>query len=285
MRAWALMATTTESEPKLREDSAVDPRDERRGPAVRRMFAGIAGRYDLLNRIISGGRDQAWRRKAVKMAELRGGERVLDLCCGTGDLALMFALAQPAPASVVACDFTREMLDIAAAKLDTARDQRSEVRGQRSEPADHGPLTTSFHLCAGDALRLPFADATFDVVSVGYGVRNFQDIDAGLREMARVLKPGGRAVILECTPARGVIGRCANWYINRVIPWVGNRLTRSSHRAYSYLADSIQLFPDAEALKQRMEGAGFANVSYRKLNLGTMAIHIGERLNSAEAKL
>lgn len=249
------MTTATEPEPKLRGDSAIDPRDQSRGPAVRAMFAGIAGRYDLLNRIISGGRDQAWRRRAVKMAALRGGEHVLDICCGTGDLALMFAFAKPSPASVTASDFTPEMVHIAADKA-----RRAGI---------------TMPLCVADALKLPFADATFDVIGVGYGVRNFQDLDAGLREMARVLKPGGRAVILECTPARGAIGRMAGWYINRVVPWVGNRLTRSRDKAYSYLADSIALFPDAEALKVRMASAGFSNVRYRKLNLGTMAIHIG----------
>ncbi|MBZ0136098.1 MAG: bifunctional demethylmenaquinone methyltransferase/2-methoxy-6-polyprenyl-1,4-benzoquinol methylase UbiE [Planctomycetes bacterium] len=246
-------------EPKLRGDSAVDPKDDRRGPKVRAMFAGIAGRYDLLNRIISGGRDQAWRRRTVRMAALTGGEHVLDVCCGTGDLALMFWKSRRKPARVVASDFTPEMLTIAADKA--------------------GKAGVRLPLCAGDALNLPFADASFDVVSVGYGVRNFQDIDAGLHELARVLKPGGRLAILEATPARGLIGRFANWYINRVVPWLGNLLTGSRDRAYSYLADSIQLFPDANALKARMEAAGFDNVRFRKLNLGTMAIHVGVRAN------
>lgn len=246
-------------EPKLRGDSAVDPKDDRRGPKVRAMFAGIAGKYDLLNRIISGGRDQAWRRKTVKMAGLTGGEVVLDVCCGTGDLALMFWKARNKPARVFASDFTPEMLTIAADKAAKAG--------------------VELPLCAGDALQLPFPDASFDVISVGYGVRNFQDIDAGLRELARVLKPGGRLAILEATPARGLIGRFANWYINRVVPWLGNVLTGSKDKAYSYLADSIQLFPDVHALKARMEGVGFEQVKFRKLNLGTMAIHVGTKPN------
>lgn len=247
-------------EPRLRGDSAVDPKDDRRGPKVRAMFAGIARKYDLLNRIISGGRDQAWRRKTVKMAGLTGGEVVLDVCCGTGDLALMFWKARNKPSRVIASDFTPEMLTIAAGKAEKAG--------------------VELPLCAGDALQLPFPGACFDVVSVGYGVRNFQDIDAGLKELARVLKPGGRLVILEATPARGLIGRFANWYINRVVPWLGNILTGSRDRAYSYLADSIQLFPDTEALKTRMEHAGFSLVEYRKLNLGTMAIHTDVKLQS-----
>jgi len=248
------MATATEPEPKLRGDSAVDPRDSERGPKVRAMFAGIAQRYDLLNRIISGGRDQSWRRKTVKMAALVGGQTVLDVCCGTGDLALIFARHKTKP-RVIASDFTPEMLVLA--------DQKARKLG------------VELPLCAADALRLPFADGSFDVVSVGYGVRNFQDIDAGLRELNRVLKPGGRLAILEATPARGMIGGFANWYINRVIPWLGNLLTGSKSRAYSYLADSIQLFPDAHALKQRILAAGFREVTFRKLNFGTMAIHVG----------
>lgn len=254
IRSAIIRAMPTNTEPRLRGDSAVDPRDDARGPKVRAMFADIAGRYDLLNRIISGGRDQSWRRKTVKMTSLQGGESVLDVCCGTGDLAMMFASARPAPAQVVASDFTPEMLMIA---------------NQKAEGA--------IPLAAADALRLPFADASFDVVSVGYGVRNFQDIDAGLAELARVLKPGGKLAILEATPARGFIGRLANWYINRVVPWVGNRLTRSNDKAYSYLADSIQLFPNANALKQRMEAAGFQAVRFKKLNFGAMAVHIGVR--------
>ena len=217
------------------------------------MFAAIAGRYDLVNRVLSGGRDLSWRRVAVRMAGLRGGESVLDVCCGTGDFALLFAARKPA--SVTGLDFTPEMLRI-------AKDRAARA----GAPIDW---------LAGDALRLPFADACFDVVSVGYGVRNIQDLDAGLRELARVLRPGGRVVILDCTPARGLIGKAANFYINRVIPWVGNRLSGSKDRAYSYLADSIKVFPDCTELQRRMEAAGFKEVRWRKLNMGTMAIHAG----------
>ncbi len=251
------MATATEPEPRLRGDSAVDPRDNARGAKVREMFAAISGRYDLLNRVISGGRDMAWRRKAVRLARVQAGDRVLDVCCGTGDFALMFAAHNPAPAGVTGLDFTPEMLRLARAK------------GEK--------LGAPVPWVAGDALRLPFADASFDVISVGYGVRNFQDLDAGLVELARVLKPGGRLVVLECTPARGLIGKCAGFYINRVVPWVGNALSKSPQKAYSYLADSIAVFPGAAELAQRMTRAGFREVTFCKLNLGTMAIHVAVR--------
>jgi demethylmenaquinone methyltransferase/2-methoxy-6-polyprenyl-1,4-benzoquinol methylase len=251
------MPKTIDVEPKLRGDSAVDPRDGARGPKVRAMFAEIAGRYDVINRVLSGGRDLSWRRVAVKMAALRGGERVLDVCCGTGDFALMFAAHRSSPASVTGLDFTPEMLRI-------AKDRAAR-------------MGAPIEWLAGDALHLPFPDASFDVASVGYGVRNFQELDAGLRELARVLRPGGRAVILDCTPARGLIGKAANFYINRIMPWAGNRLSGSKDRAYSYLADSIMVFPDCAELQRRMEGAGFNDVKWRKLNFGTMAVHVGQR--------
>ncbi|MCF6227665.1 MAG: bifunctional demethylmenaquinone methyltransferase/2-methoxy-6-polyprenyl-1,4-benzoquinol methylase UbiE [Planctomycetes bacterium] len=248
---------TEEKQLKLRGDSDVDPLDLARGQKVRGMFGAIAGRYDLLNRIISGGRDQAWRRKTVRMAGLKGGECVLDVCCGTGDLALMMAVNKASPSRIVASDFTPEMLNIASEKASKAG--------------------SDLDFCVADALCLPFEDATFDVVSVGYGVRNFQEIDKGLTELARVFKPGGRLVILECSPRKGLVGWFANAYINRIVPFIGNILTRSKSKAYSYLADSIQVFPNAKDLANKLENAGFEQVSFKKLNLGTMAIHVGVR--------
>jgi len=240
-----------------RQQSTVDPRDTERGPQVRGMFAEISGRYDLLNRVLSGGRDQAWRRRTVRMTGLKGGERVLDLCCGTGDLTLMYAAAEPAPSEVIGADFTPEMLELAAEKA--------------------GKVGLSLPFCAADALKLPFSNARFDVVSVAYGVRNFQDLDAGLREIARVLAPGGTLAVLDCTPARGVFGRCANFYINRIMPRIGNLLNGSNSKAYSYLADSVSVFPSAEELAERIRAAGFGDVRFKRLNLGTMAIHIARR--------
>lgn len=250
------MGTATKPEPRLRGDAAVNPLDGARGPKVRAMFGAIADRYDLINRVLSGGRDLAWRRKAIKLAGLKGGERILDCCCGTGDFALLLAARDPAPHSITGLDFTPQMLRLARQRSDMAR-----------APIDW---------VVGDALHLPFENARFDVVTVGYGVRNFQDLNAGLRELARVLRPGGKAVILECTPARGLIGACANFYINRVVPRLGNALSRSRERAYSYLADSIAVFPGAPELAARMQRAGFRQVTFRKLNFGTMAIHIGQ---------
>lgn len=221
------------------------------------MFAGISGKYDLLNRLLSGGRDQGWRRRAVRMAELKGGERVLDCCCGTGDLTLLFRRAKPAPALVAGSDFTPEMLHLAA--------QKAGRRGLEDVP-----------FVAADALKLPFEDAGFDVVSVAFGVRNLQDISAGLREFARVLRPGGRLVVLEFTPARSGAWRAVTgFYMNRVVPGIGQLISRSRDRAYRYLPDSIEVFPDARSFAGMIEEAGFRDVHFRRMNLGTVAIHAG----------
>lgn len=247
--------------PTEQKPAKINPRDPHKGTQVRAMFAGIADRYDMLNRVLSVGRDQSWRRKAVKMAGLKGGECVLDCCCGTGDLTLAFWAAKPAPALVVGSDFTPEMLRHAARKN----------RAMADVSATHLPP-----YAAADALRLPFADSRFDVVSIAFGLRNVQDVDGGLGELARVLRPGGRLVILEFTPVkRGLWRALTNFYVNRVVPRVGQLVSRSRHQAYRYLPESIGVFPDADGLKKRMEAAGFADVRYRKLNFATVAIHVG----------
>jgi demethylmenaquinone methyltransferase/2-methoxy-6-polyprenyl-1,4-benzoquinol methylase len=224
------------------QDAAIDPSDPQKGAKVREMFAGIAGKYDLLNRVLSGGRDQAWRRLAVRMAELKDGESVLDCCCGTGDLTLLFAGAEPVPARVVGADFTPEMLRIAKQKT-------AALAGAMKLPT----------YSAADGLRLPFGNASFDVVSVAFGVRNFQDVNAGMKDLVRVLKPGGRLVILEFTPVKNFFWRAlTSFHMNVMVPLIGQIVSRSRHAAYKYLPKSI-------------------GVHYRKLNLRTVAIHAGTK--------
>lgn len=266
------MSSASATSPQASSSSPVDidPLDPQKGAKVREMFAGIAGKYDLLNRVLSGGRDQAWRRLAVKMAELRGGETVLDCCCGTGDLTLLFAGAEPAPARVIGADFTPEMLRIAQKKT------------RELAPAMKLPSYS-----AADGLRLPFASASFDVVSVAFGVRNFQDVNAGLKDLVRVLKPSGRLVILEFTPVRNWFWRAlTSFHLNYMVPLIGQVISRSRHQAYKYLPKSIGVFPDAEELKRRLESLGLREVHYRKLNLRTVAIHVGTRAiqNSAATR-
>jgi demethylmenaquinone methyltransferase/2-methoxy-6-polyprenyl-1,4-benzoquinol methylase len=228
-----------------------------KGADVRRMFDAISPRYDFLNHLLSAGVDRRWRRAAVRRAGIQPGMRVLDICCGTGDLALAFSKAG---ARVVGSDFVESMV------------RRARTKGAPSQGLP-GP-----DFMVADSLQLPFAVDTFDRVSVGFGIRNVEDLDAGLREMARVLKRGGRAVILEFTtpPARWMRG-AFGFYFHRVLPRIGNTLAGVRTDAYSYLPGSVEAFPDAPSLAERMARAGFERVEYSYLSMGIAAIHVGHK--------
>lgn len=220
------------------------------------MFARIARRYDLLNHILSANVDKRWRRLvAVKLASTLADPNasVLDVACGTGDLALTLAAA--GPARVTGIDFCRPMLVIAA--------QKNQAR------AYHIPFIE------GDALRLPFADASFNAVTIAFGLRNLADVDQGLRELARVLKPEGQVAILEFSkpivPGFNVLFR---FYFDRLLPSIGGIIS-GSRQAYQYLPASVKRFPDQRALAEMMRRAGFTQVEYQNLTGGVAAIHFG----------
>lgn len=224
---------------------------------VRAMFAGIAGRYDLLNHLLSANTDKRWRRRVARelRATLAGdAPLVLDVACGTGDLALELAASG---ARVVGVDFCRPMLDIAARK--TAHDGASA------------------RWVEGDALRIPFGDETFDAVTIAFGLRNLTSVEAGLRELRRVLKTGGRAVILEFShPVVPGFRALFQLYFTRVLPRIGG-LISGSPGAYEYLPDSVARFPDQRRLARLMREAGFAEVEYHNLTGGIAALHTGRR--------
>ena len=222
------------------------------------MFNGIARRYDLLNTMLSLGIDHRWRCVAAEAARLEAGDEALDVCCGTGKLAE--ALHRTAPdATIIGADFSREMLATAI------------------EDAGSTEALTFVPILA-DALELPFPDATFDAVTVGFGIRNVADLERGIAEMARVAKPGGRVVILEFTPPTSVWCRpLFSFYLNVVLPWVGNLISRSDLAAYTYLPKSVQAFPDPEALAAAMEACGLVDVEYSLLTFGVAAIHVGTK--------
>lgn len=228
---------------------------EAKARKVRRMFGEIAPRYDLLNRLLSGGVDRRWRRLAVRLATEKAPRRILDVATGTGDMALLLKQVRP-DAEVVAADFTPEMLELARAK------------------ARRAGLAVQF--LEADALHLPFADASFDALTTAFGFRNFADYERGLAEFWRVLKPGGRAVILEFPPPpRGLLGRVYRFYFNGVLPWIGG-VVSGKPEAYRYLPASVERFPEPERLAAMMRAAGF-EVSYRVLSAGIAAVHVGDK--------
>jgi demethylmenaquinone methyltransferase/2-methoxy-6-polyprenyl-1,4-benzoquinol methylase len=221
------------------------------------MFDRIAGVYDLMNTAMTAGMHHRWRERAVERAELEPGAAALDVCCGTGDLALELALRVGAEGTVVGCDFSEPMLELARRK---ARDRHM---GQaRFEWAD--------------ALELPYPDGTFDAVTVGFGARNLADLDRGLGEMSRMLKPGGRLVILEITqPRRPPLSLFYSLWFDRIVPALGT--IAGDHEAYSYLPRSVRRFPSPPDLAERLAAAGLERIRYLVLAGGIIAIHSGAK--------
>ena len=223
------------------------------------MFAAIAGRYDLLNHLLSGNTDKRWRRlvaRRLRRALSADGACALDVACGTGDLSLALA-AEAKGARIIGLDFCRPMLAIAA---------RKSAAGLAS-PA----------FIEADALKLPFADESFDAVSIAFGLRNLASVEAGLRELRRVLKPGGRAAILEfSTPVVPGFRRLFRFYFTRVLPRIGGIIS-GSRGAYEYLPDSVSRFPDQNALVSLMRAVGFEEIEYQNLTGGIAALHMGTR--------
>jgi demethylmenaquinone methyltransferase/2-methoxy-6-polyprenyl-1,4-benzoquinol methylase len=219
---------------------------------VRAMFDRVAGVYDRMNRVMTAGLDARWRSRATDLAALGEGGRALDVACGTGDLAIELSRRVGESGEVVGCDFSEPMLALARAK----------APGIRFEEAS--------------ALELPYADDSFDAATVGFGARNFADLDRGLREMARVVRPGGRVVVLEITtPQRPPLSWFYGVWFDRIVPVLG-RLSGQPD-AYSYLPDSVRRFPPPEGLAAALAGAGLVNIRWVLTAGGIIAIHVGER--------
>jgi demethylmenaquinone methyltransferase/2-methoxy-6-polyprenyl-1,4-benzoquinol methylase len=225
---------------------------------VREMFGTIAGRYDLLNHLLSGQMDKRWRRlvaKRLQQALFPGHVKILDVACGTGDLSL--ELFDTINAQVVGTDFCRPMLDIAAKKV---------TKSQSGIP-----------LIEGDALRLPFLDRSFDGVTIAFGLRNLSDVEGGLTELLRVLKPGGSLAVLEFSkPVVPGFSLLFKAYFTKLLPFVGGLLS-GSRSAYQYLPDSVLKFPDQKELAATMLRLGFDQVRYENLTGGIAALHMGMR--------
>ena len=227
---------------------------------VRKIFAAIAKRYDFLNALLSMRRDRAWRRFTARMSEVTQDSRVLDVCTGTGELALAYADAIANNSPVIGTDFCFDMLAVGKQKV--------EKQGR----------TYAFTAIEADTLRLPFADNTFDIVSVGFGIRNVTDLESGVREMTRVAVRGGRVAILEfAQPTAPIFRHIYGFYFKTVLPCVGNLVSRSKDDAYGYLPNSVMQFPNCQQLKAIMEKCGLADVRFYRKTLGIVAIHIGRK--------
>lgn len=221
------------------------------------MFDRVAGRYDALNSVMTAGLHHRWRDRAADRAELGPGDAALDVCCGTGDLAVALASRVAPGGSVVGCDFSEPMLDLAREKAATRG-----VAGVRFEWAD--------------ALNLPYDDGRFDAVTVGFGVRNLADLERGLAEASRVLRPGGRLVILEITqPTRAPLSLFFSLWFDRIVPRLGT--FSSDPEAYAYLPESVRSFPPPPRLAEMMDAAGLERIRWTVLGGGIIAIHSGVR--------
>ncbi|MBC7772008.1 MAG: bifunctional demethylmenaquinone methyltransferase/2-methoxy-6-polyprenyl-1,4-benzoquinol methylase UbiE [Pyrinomonadaceae bacterium] len=225
---------------------------------VRAMFAAIAGRYDLNNRVHSLWRDQAWRRYAVKQAGVTQTDHVLDVACGTGDLT--HAIARAGAARVVGLDYTQEMLDCAAVKKDRLPSQ----------------LKNRVEYLQGDAQQLPFENAAFDAVTIAFGIRNVGNPEKAVQEFRRVLRPGGRLVILEFgTPDLAPVRWFNNLYCRRIMPITATLISGDRSGAYKYLPKSVATFMSTPQMKELMARSGFSDVSARSLSLGICVCYRG----------
>ena len=233
----------------------VDKSSER----IRRMFGEIARRYDLLNHLLSLGIDRWWRRRTTRLVPPAGEEPILDVCTGTGDLALAYWRAAGRRTTVIGADFCRPMLAVWQKKF-------AELKADEQ-----------VQLVEAYAQSLPFGDNRFQIVCVAFGLRNVSDTDLGLLEITRVCRPGGRVAILEFSspwrPLRAIYG----FYFRHVLPRVGQALARNRQSAYNYLPESVREFPSAEALAERMRAAGLREVRFHPLTFGVATLYVGTK--------
>jgi demethylmenaquinone methyltransferase/2-methoxy-6-polyprenyl-1,4-benzoquinol methylase len=233
---------------------------DKREVRIRRMFGAIAPTYDLLNHLLSFNIDRFWRWRTTRLVPPIGDGPILDLCTGTGDLALAYDRAAGRTLRIVGADFCGEMLD------------RAEKKTLKKKAAER------IRYVQADAQRLPFADNTFQIVCVAFGLRNVTDTDRGLAEMTRVARPGGRVAILEFSKPRGsVFGKLYQMYFRCILPRVGQAISRSEDNAYRYLPESVGEFPDGEALAERMRLHGLKDVTWKPFTFGIATLYIGTK--------
>jgi demethylmenaquinone methyltransferase / 2-methoxy-6-polyprenyl-1,4-benzoquinol methylase len=234
--------------------SLLDKRETR----IRRMFGEIAPRYDLLNHLLSLNVDRYWRWRTTRLVPPRGTAPILDLCTGTGDLALAYERTCRGQVAIIGADFCHEML------------VRAESKARRRNAA--------IHFLEADAQQLPFPDDQFQITTVAFGLRNVTDTDRGIAEMVRVTQPEGKVAILEFSQPRGrLFGPLFRFYSCWILPWIGQAVSRSKDNAYQYLPASVREFPDGEALAARLREHGLTNVRWFPLTFGIATLYVGTK--------
>lgn len=229
-----------------------------KGETIQQMFGTIAPRYDFLNRLLSFGVDRHWRRKAVRLLKYKEGSRILDVATGTGDVALEIARRTPASVCITGADFCREMVELGQVKVAAS------------------PYAGRIDFRVAPCEDLPFPDNTFDSITIAFGIRNVVDRKLGLAEMWRVLKPGGRMIVLEfSTPRSALFRHIYHFYFRRLLPLVGGLF--SKYNAYKYLPDSVLEFPSHEEFAAMIEDAGFRSVHIKELTFGIASLYIGDK--------
>ncbi len=233
---------------------------DKRETRIRSMFGAIAPSYDLLNHLLSLNIDRYWRWRTTRLVPPVPGAPILDMCTGTGDLALAYDRAARGKCPIVGADFCHEMLTRAIAKT-----------------AKHG-AADRLRFIEADAQDLPFPDNEFQITTVAFGLRNVTDTDRGIAEMTRVTRPGGTVAILEFSqPRQKVLGGLYQFYFRKVLPWIGQAISRSKDQAYRYLPASVMQFPDGEALAERLRGHGLVDVAWHSLTFGVATLYVGRK--------
>ena len=234
---------------------------------IRKMFGEIAPRYDFLNHLLSGGTDFYWRWRTVRNVSPNGNDPILDVCCGTGDLAIAYWKKGNRCIPVVGTDFTHEMLTLANQKT-------SKFASTSSAENINQPIS----FLEADTQQLPFADDRFQIVSVGFGLRNVTDTERGLREMIRVCRPGGFVVVLEFSmPGNRILCGLYRWYFKHILPKIGQLFARNRESAYNYLPQSVSEFPQDEKLAEIMRRCGLELVRWKPLTFGIATLYWGEK--------
>jgi demethylmenaquinone methyltransferase/2-methoxy-6-polyprenyl-1,4-benzoquinol methylase len=237
------------------------------GERIQKMFGEIAPRYDLMNHVLSLGIDHYWRWRTVRALPLKSELPILDVCTGTGDLAIAYWKRGQGKLPVIGCDFTPEMLDI-------AREKTVKLLKSSSKTEPLADLTFQ----QADTMELPFESNRFQIVSVAFGLRNVSDTNKGLDEMIRVCHPGGHVAILEFSQPRiPILGSLYGWYFRNILPRLGQFFARNKSSAYDYLPQSVAEFPQGKEMAQIMTARGLSNVKYHTLTFGVATLYLGQK--------